>query len=148
MGDGIQAAKAGILEIGDIYVVNKADRDGAQQVTRDLRSMLALAERGPGAWRPPILSTVAHRGEGLAEVVGAIDQHHAWQVEHGELGRRRSRRAREEIEAIAVAVLRGRWGDLRGHAGLDDLAAAVAAGELDPYAAADELLAGAPADAG
>ncbi len=148
MGDGIQAAKAGILEIGDVYVVNKADRDGAQQVTRDLRSMLALAERGAGAWRPPILSTVAHRGEGLAEVVEAIDQHHAWQVEHGELGRRRSRRAREEIEAIAVAVLRGRWGDLRGHAGLDDLAAAVADGELDPYAAADELLAAAPADAG
>jgi LAO/AO transport system kinase len=146
MGDGIQAAKAGILEIGDIYVVNKADRDGAQQVTRDLRSMLALAERRADAWRPPILSTVAHRGEGLAEVVGAIDQHHAWQVEHGELGRRRARRAREEIEAIAVAVLRGRWGDLRGHAGLDDLAAAVADGTLDPYAAADELLAAAPAE--
>ena len=65
MGDGIQAAKAGILEIGDLYVVNKADRDGADQVKRDLRSMLALADRPEGAWKPPIVSTVAARGEGL-----------------------------------------------------------------------------------
>src|SRR5919198_2654599 len=65
MGDGIQAAKAGILEVGDIYVVNKADRDGASTVTRDLRAMLALAERGPDDWRPPILKTVASRNEGL-----------------------------------------------------------------------------------
>src|SRR3989442_11218745 len=67
MGDGIQAAKAGILEVGDIYVVNKADRDGVQSVTRDLRSMLALAERSEGAWSPPILKTVASRNEGVAE---------------------------------------------------------------------------------
>ena len=61
MGDGIQAAKAGILEIGDVYVINKADRDGADQVRRDLRSMLALAERPEGGWRPPVLKTVAAR---------------------------------------------------------------------------------------
>src|SRR5919112_2058306 len=65
MGDGIQAAKAGILEVGDIYVVNKADRDGVQSVTRDLRAMLALAERSEGAWTPPILKTVASRNEGV-----------------------------------------------------------------------------------
>ena len=68
-GDGIQAAKAGILEIGDIYVVNKADRDGADQLRRDLRSMIALGDRSEGAWRPPIVKTVAHTGEGVAEVV-------------------------------------------------------------------------------
>ena len=78
MGDGIQAAKAGILEIGDIYVINKADRDGADQVRRELRSMLALAERPEGAWKPPIIKTVASKGEGVDEVVEAIDQHRAW----------------------------------------------------------------------
>ena len=140
MGDGIQAAKAGILEIGDLYVVNKADRDGADQVRRDLRSMLALAERPEGAWRPPILKTVAQKGEGLDEVVVEIDRHRAWLESSGELDRRRRRRARDEIEAIAVTALRQRWGDVHGRSELDDLAAAVAAGETDPYAAADELL--------
>ncbi len=140
MGDGIQAAKAGILEIGDLYVVNKADRDGADQVRRDLRSMLALAERPEGAWRPPIVKTVAQKGEGLDEVAAEIDQHRAWLESSGELERRRRRRARDEIEAIAVTALRKRWGDVHGRSELDDLAAAVVAGETDPYAAADELL--------
>jgi LAO/AO transport system kinase len=140
MGDGIQAAKAGILEIGDLYVVNKADRDGADQVRRDLRGMLALAERPEGAWRPPIVKTVAQKGEGLDEVVEEIERHHAWLGSSGELARRRTRRARDEIEAIAVTALRRRWGDVHGRSELDDLAAAVATGESDPYAAADVLL--------
>lgn len=140
MGDGIQAAKAGILEIGDLYVVNKADRDGADQVRRDLRSMLALADRPEGAWKPPIVKTVAHRGEGLDEVAAEIDRHREWLESSGELERRRRRRARDEIEAIAVTALRQRWGDVHGRSELDDLAAAVVAGETDPYAAADELL--------
>lgn len=140
MGDGIQAAKAGILEIGDLYVVNKADRDGADQVKRDLRSMLALADRPEGAWKPPIVSTVAARGEGLDAVVAEIDRHHAWLEESGELARRRTRRARDEIEAIAVTALRERWGDVHGRSELDELAAAVVAGESDPYTAADALL--------
>ncbi len=140
MGDGIQAAKAGILEIGDLYVVNKADRDGADQVKRDLRSMLALADRPAGAWKPPIVSTVAARGEGLDAVVEEIDRHHAWLEESGELAKRRTRRARDEIEAIAVTALRARWGDVHGRSELDELAAAVVAGESDPYTAADALL--------
>jgi GTPase len=140
MGDGIQAAKAGILEIGDLYVVNKADRDGADQVRRDLRSMLQLAERPDGSWRPPVLKTVAQSGEGLAEVVAEIDRHRAWLESSGELERRRTRRARGEIEAIAVTALRRRWGDVHGRSELDQLASAVASGRTDPYAAADELL--------
>ncbi len=83
MGDGIQAAKAGILEIGDLYVVNKADRDGADQVRRDLRSMLALAERPEGAWRPPIVKTIASKAEGLDEVVAEIDKHRDWLASSG-----------------------------------------------------------------
>ncbi len=140
MGDGIQAAKAGILEIGDIYVVNKSDRDGADQVRRDLRSMLALGERPEGWWRPPIVKTVASTGQGLDEVVVEIDKHRAWLEESGELEARRTRRARDEIEALAVTALRGRWGDVHGRSELDDLAAAVVAGDSDPYAAADTLL--------
>jgi LAO/AO transport system kinase len=141
MGDGIQAAKAGILEIGDLYVVNKADRDGADTLRRELRSMLALAERSEDSWRPPIVKTVASRLEGLDEVVAEIDRHHAWLVSSGELALRRTRRARDEIEAIAVTALRQRWGDVHGRSELDDLAAQVAAGESDPYAAAETLLA-------
>jgi LAO/AO transport system kinase len=140
MGDGIQAAKAGILEIGDLYVVNKADRDGADQVRRDLRSMLQLGSRPEGAWRPPIVKTVAATGNGLDEVVAEIDRHRAWLESSGELDRRRTRRAREEIEAIALTTLRRRWDDERGGADLDSLAAGVVAGTSDPYAAAAALL--------
>src|SRR5690349_13857275 len=84
-GDGIQAAKAGILEIADIYVVNKADRDGADQLRRELRGMIALGERDADDWKPPIVKTVAHKGDGVDEVVAEIDRHFAWLAESGEL---------------------------------------------------------------
>ena len=141
MGDGIQAAKAGILEIGDVFVVNKADRDGADQVRRDLRNMIALAERGEDAWRPPIVQTVAQTGQGVDEVVENIEAHRAWMASTGELDRRRVRRARDEIEAIAVTALRRRWGNVHERTELDALAEKVVAGASDPYAAADSLLA-------
>lgn len=141
MGDGIQAAKAGILEIGDVYVINKADRDGADQVRRELRSMLSLAERPEGAWKPEIVKTVAVKGEGVDDVVAALDAHLAHLRETGGLHERRVRRAREEIEAIAVTSLRERWGDVHARTELDDLAAEVVSGRTDPYSAADELLA-------
>ena len=86
------------------------------------------------------MSTVAARGEGLDAVVEEIGRHHAWLEESRELERRRTRRARDEIEAIAVTALRARWGDVHGRSELDDLATAVATGRSDPYAAADELL--------
>ncbi|WP_328326744.1 methylmalonyl Co-A mutase-associated GTPase MeaB [Kribbella sp. NBC_00382] len=140
MGDGIQAAKAGILEVGDIYVVNKADRDGVQNVTRDLRAMLALADRAPDAWVPPILKTVASRNEGVDEVVVAIEDRLTWMRANGVLTERRRTRARDEIEAIAMTALRSRFAHLHGDARLDVLAAKVADGSTDPYSAADELL--------
>ncbi|HEX5406180.1 MAG TPA: methylmalonyl Co-A mutase-associated GTPase MeaB [Pseudonocardiaceae bacterium] len=144
MGDGIQAAKAGILEVADVFVVNKADRDGADQVVRDLKYMISLGRReqeGP-RWRTPVVPTVAARGEGVADVVDAIGAHHEWMAAHGELERRRSARASSEVEAIAVAALRDRIGDLRGGDALAQLAKRVMAGELDPYAAADTLIEG------
>jgi GTPase len=140
MGDGIQAAKAGILEVGDVFVVNKADRDGADQVVRDLRSTIRLAERQPGDWREPIVKTIAVRGEGMAELIEAIEKHRDWMERSGELARRRRRRVRDEIEAIAATALRRRFGDVHGDARLDVLAEKVLTGELDPYAAADEII--------
>ena len=139
MGDGIQAAKAGILEVGDVYVVNKADRDGAERLRRDLRNGLSLAERPEGSWKPPIVLTVAQSGQGVDEVVAALSSHRDWLGETGQLAVRRSRRARAEVEAVAVAALRRRW-EIGDRSALDALAEAVAAGESDPYAAADALL--------
>lgn len=141
MGDGVQAAKAGILEIGDVYAVNKADREGADRTRRELRTMLSMAERREGAWRPPVLQTVASTGEGIGDLLAEVDRHAAWLEESGELARRRTDRARREVEAIALATLRARWGEEGGSGDLETLAGRVATGDVDPYAAADELLA-------
>ncbi|WBB92459.1 methylmalonyl Co-A mutase-associated GTPase MeaB [Verrucosispora sp. WMMC514] len=141
MGDAIQAVKAGILEIADVFVVNKADRDGADATVRDIQGMIALGERGPGQWRPQVARTIAARGEGIDDVAAAIDKHRAWLVEHDELRRRREARAAAEVEAIALGVLRSRIGSLRDGTQLPALAAEVAAGATDPYAAAEALLA-------
>jgi LAO/AO transport system kinase len=141
-GDGIQAAKAGILEVGDVYVVNKADREGADRVRRDVSGMLRLAGPHPRAWRPPVLATVAPAGQGIEELAAALEAHQEWLARTGELQRRRVRRARDEIEAIALTTLRHRWGDVHARSELDQLAAQVAKGVSDPYAAADTLVAG------
>jgi LAO/AO transport system kinase len=142
MGDGIQAAKAGILEIGDVFVVNKADRDGADATVRDLRHMISLGDRTePGLWRPPVCKTVASRGEGVEEVMEAIDKHEGWLDASGTRHTRRLKRAADEIEAIALAALRARMGDLRAGHGIAEHAAAVVAGTIDPYAAADDVVA-------
>jgi LAO/AO transport system kinase len=141
MGDGIQAAKAGILEIGDIFVVNKSDRDGAQALVRELRSMIALAKRGPQDWKPPIVSTVAYEHRGIEDLLKAVDGFRASQIDTGRAQKRRIARARREVESIALAKLRTEF-RLNGEAGLDDLAEAVSRGELDPYAAADRVVVG------
>jgi GTPase len=143
MGDGIQAAKAGILEVADVFVVNKADRDGAEQTVRELRHLISLGRReiGTPSWRAPIVPTVATVGDGIDEVVAAIEAHHAWLVDTGSLEERRTRRAVGEIEAIAVRALRSRLADVPGGDALDRLAKQVVAGELDPYSAADALIA-------
>ncbi|SOD73333.1 LAO/AO transport system kinase [Jatrophihabitans sp. GAS493] len=151
MGDGIQAAKAGILEIADIFVVNKADRDGADQVARDLRHMQSLGNSAPrdGAdsataaqrWRAPIVKTVASRSEGVAEVAAAIESHRSWMADSGELVRRRQVRAAAEIEAIALAQVSRRFAHLHGADALHEAAVRVVARSTDPYTAADELVA-------
>jgi LAO/AO transport system kinase len=142
MGDSVQAAKAGILEIADIFVVNKSDRPGAQEAIRDLRTMLAMGSYGPGGWKPPIVAVTAVTGHGIDDLVGRLEAHRRWLTESGERDRRRLARAREEVSAMAVATLRERLGALPGESHLEDLAARVATGKLDPYTAADELIAG------
>ena len=142
MGDGIQAAKAGVLEIADVFVVNKADRDGAETVVRDLKQLISFARREirGESWRQPIVPTVASRGEGAEDLVRALDDHHDWLVEHGELARRRTHRAASEVEAIALRRLRSEIEDLHGGDRLAKLARDVVDRALDPYAAADRLV--------
>ena len=139
LGDAIQAAKAGILEVADLFVVNKADKPDAHQVVRDLRNMIALGHREPGDWKPPIISAVAVNGlhdEGISELVSDLDAHWDWLTSGGELKRRRLARAREEITALAFASLRDRL----AAGGVDELAARVADGTLDPFQAAEDVL--------
>ena len=141
MGDAIQAVKAGILEIADIFVVNKSDRDGADATVRDIQGMIALggSDRAPGQWRPRVLKTTASRGEGIDAVVEALEEHRRWLDQSGELERRRRHRAASEIEALALGQLRARFSELPG-ADLETLAAEVAEGRLDPYAASTRLV--------
>ncbi|MDO5741202.1 MAG: methylmalonyl Co-A mutase-associated GTPase MeaB [Ornithinimicrobium sp.] len=141
MGDGVQAAKAGILEVGDIFVVNKADRDGADATAREIRHMISLGDRTePGLWRPPVIKTIADQNQGGDEVIEAIDKHWVWMSERGELTRRRRVRATREVEAIALAQLRSRMGGLSGDGVLAEAVGEVLEGRLDPYAAADRVV--------
>jgi LAO/AO transport system kinase len=140
-GDAVQVAKAGILEIADVFVVNKADRDGADAAVRDIQGMIALGTRLPGEWRPAVVRSVAARGEGIDDVVAAIAKHRDYLSSSDRLVSRRRLRARAEIEAIALASLRARIGLLDHGAALPGLACEVAAGTLDPYAAAARLTA-------
>jgi len=136
MGDAVQAAKAGILETGDLFVVNKADKPDAQAVVRDLRGMLALGTWDNG-WKPRILTAIAQEADGVAEVIEALDAHAEWLTAAGELDRRRLARAEAEILALALGSVRAKV----CAADVGSLAAKVAAGTLDPSAAAADLLA-------
>ncbi|MGB6458261.1 MAG: methylmalonyl Co-A mutase-associated GTPase MeaB [Streptosporangiaceae bacterium] len=140
LGDSIQAAKAGILEIADVFAVNKSDRPGSHEVIRDLRTMLAMARYGPAGWKPPLVAVAAATGAGIDDLAAAIDQHRDWLAASGRLLERRQARARAEISAIALAELRQRAGQLPGASRLDELAERVCAGKVDPYSAADELI--------
>ncbi len=137
-GDAVQAAKAGLLEIADLFVVNKADRDGAAETVRDLEFMLDLSLDSD--WRPPIVKTVASKGEGFEELWDAILSHRAFLESDGRLAARRTKRIREELRAIVVASLYERAGELLSGEHFDKLAAAVEAREVDPDSAAESLL--------
>ncbi len=138
-GDGVQANKAGLLEIADLFVVNKADREGAIETARELELMLDLS--GHSGWRPPIVQTVATTGEGVDDLWDAVGTHRAHLETDGGLARRREERLREELRGIVLARLQDRAEAQCRGARFDELVARVAARRLDPYAAAAELLA-------
>jgi LAO/AO transport system kinase len=137
-GDGVQANKAGLLEVADVLVVNKADHDGTADTVRDLQQMLELA--GERDWRPPIIETVATDGRGIAELWRAVLDHRAFLEADGRLEQRRDSRLRDELRAIVHERLQARVDDKCHGERFEQLLAQVAARELDPYRAADQLL--------
>jgi LAO/AO transport system kinase len=143
-GDAIQANKAGLLELADVFVVNKADRPGANDARRDLEYMLDLGidPHDSTRWRPPIVSTTATDGAGIDELAAAIERHRSWMVDHGELDRRRVRRLREEVRRHAVALASGDVDARLASDGGARLLDEVAARRLTPAAAARTLLDG------
>ena len=137
-GDAVQAAKAGLLEIADVFVVNKADRPGADETVRDLEGMLELS--GDLAWRPPILRTVATDGTGIGEVRDALQAHREFLETNGLVPSRRRARVRDELRAIVAEQLREKAERIGSGARFEALVEKVAARELDPFSAAAELL--------
>ena len=137
-GDGVQLAKAGVLEVADVLVVSKADRDGAPGLARELRAMVAHGSREPGAWTPPVVLLSSLEGSGLDDVLAAVAAFAEHQRQTGGWQVRRRRRARGEVEQLVLAEVRARAPGGPGE--LERLAAEVAEGRLDPYAAARSLL--------
>jgi LAO/AO transport system kinase len=137
-GDAVQAAKAGLLEVADVFVVNKADRPGTEETVRDLDGMLEMA--GEREWDVPIVRTVATTGSGIDELWAAVCDHRAFLERTGEIVRRREERVRDELRSIVGERLLVRASDLcRGDA-FDALVSDVAARRRDPYAAAADVL--------
>jgi LAO/AO transport system kinase len=163
-GDGIQTLKSGLMEAADLYVVNKADRPGAEKLRQELEVTLGIrrgnayrhvpAHHGrtdepaprradPSGWEPPVLLTSAQRGEGVADLVAALDRHHAWLVASGELERRRRERlAARTREVVDRAARRWIWQETRAERTVRERLDEVVAGRLSPYGLAAEILDG------
>jgi LAO/AO transport system kinase len=138
-GDSVQANKAGLLEIADIFVINKADRPGTPETRRDLDNMLDL-DPSMGEWRPPIVLTTATTGDGLADLWTSMGEHRDYLERSGELLRRRERRLIEELDRVLVRRLAADVRTLADGAVYERLTAAMLARRLDPQSAASELL--------
>jgi LAO/AO transport system kinase len=139
LGDDIQAIKAGVLEIADVLVVNKADRPGADETARDLAQMLSLGKLRT-SWKPPIIRTVAATGDNVPQLVEAIEKHRTWASENGERDRRRRDAARVEVEELLREALIRRLRDRVGDDRVAEAVTRVADRMIDPYAAVEELL--------
>jgi LAO/AO transport system kinase len=137
-GDSLQAAKAGLLEVAEVFVINKADRPGATEAGRDLRQMLSLGT--PQEWTPPIVETVGTSGDGVDVFWAAVAGHRAYLESSGLLASRRAERIDQELRKVLFARLAGRLDDLIGspeyRGALEDLHE----GRADPYEVADRLL--------
>ena len=138
-GDAMQASKAGLLEVADVFVINKADRPGVREARRDLEQMLDLAR--PGAWRPQIVETTATGGDGIGELWRAVAAHRDHLVSSGQLAGRRTDRVARELRRVLLARTEVKVDELVAGEEFSTAVKALAAGELDPYQAAERLLA-------
>lgn len=141
-GDSVQANKAGLMEIADVFVINKADRKGVDETRRDLEQMLDLSDLPHEAWRPPIVATVGSTGEGVAELWEAVVRHRGYITASGELERRRHFRMREELREIVARRLEQRAREICTGERWDRLHDDVVSRRIDPWGAADEMLKG------
>ena len=141
-GDSVQANKAGLMEIADIFVINKSDRKGTAETRRDLEQMLELSDLGHDDWRPPILTSVGTTGQGIPELWQTVLEHRAFITEHGVLAKRRELRLREELRDIVARRLQQRARELCGGDSWEALQDDVLHRQLDPWGAADEMLRG------
>lgn len=139
-GDSMQASKAGLLEVADVFVINKADRPGVREARRDLEQMLDLAR--PGAWRPEIVETTATAAEGVAQLWEAVARHRDHLTDSGQLAARRADRVAKELRRVLLARTEVRVDELVAGEEFNTAVKALAAGELDPYEAAEGLLGG------
>lgn len=141
-GDSVQANKAGLMEIADVFVINKADRKGVDETRRDLEQMLDLSDLPHDAWRPPIVPTIGSTGEGVAAMWDAVLAHRAYAEESGQLADRRAFRTGEELREIIVNRLRERAREICTGERWDELTDAVVGHRVDPWTAADSMLGG------
>jgi len=139
-GDSVQANKAGLMEIADVFVINKADRKGVDETRRDLEQMLDLSDLPHEAWRPPIVPTIGSTGEGVEALWEVVQQHRAHISSSGELDRRRRFRLREELREIVARRLEQKAREICTGDRWDQLQDGVIARSLDPWSAADEML--------
>lgn len=139
-GDAVQASKAGLLEIADVFAINKADRPGVEEARRDLEHMLDLAATDSGLWRPPIVPVIAAETSGIGALWSAVEAHRAWLHTDGRLERRRRARVAEELHGLLVARLLERALSRGDGVDFERLHDEVVAGRLDPWAATDALL--------
>jgi len=137
-GDAVQANKAGLLEIADVFVINKADRPGVAETERDLLNMLEMSDLGD--WTPPIVTAVGAKGEGVEELWAAVGSHRAHIEANGELERRRQARQREELRTIVARLFEERAYAAMGAETVEDLQRQIAERTIDPYEAAERII--------
>lgn len=141
LGDDIQAIKAGILEIGDIFVVNKADRPDADRTARELSNMVDMKQRGADEWIPPVVMTVAQKSNGLADLVDKIDQHRAYLLDDERLASHDEEQSRQRFtDLLKERLFRQVLGRIEKENQLQSIVKAIAARERDPYSAVEEIL--------
>jgi LAO/AO transport system kinase len=141
LGDDIQAIKAGILEIADIFVINKSDRDGADKTRREIETMIAMGNYSAGEWVPPVVSTVASTGVGILPLCEEVERHRAHVYQDRNMARYRREKAKVELlEILKARLIEKAVADLERHGLLDPLLAEMAGKRTDPYSISEKVV--------